>query len=68
MHSTPHAPLPLNHFDRWSGGPLANAAGNGMSFYEQESSADVGKQYRLQYQQFFRTGRMSWFPNNVETN
>mmetsp|Transcript_25324 Transcript_25324/g.44212 ORF Transcript_25324/g.44212 Transcript_25324/m.44212 type:complete len:81 (+) Transcript_25324:45-287(+) len=39
---------------------------SGMQFYEKPESEDMGKNYRMQYQQFFRSGRMSVFPNKIE--
>jgi hypothetical protein len=39
-----------------------------MQYYEKPESESAGRFYRMQMQQFFRTGSMSLFPNKVETN
>ncbi|KAJ9534927.1 hypothetical protein V8C86DRAFT_2709929 [Haematococcus lacustris] len=38
----------------------------GCEWYEKPEADKIGTNYRMQYQQFFRTGSKGLFPNKVE--
>ncbi|KAJ9505888.1 hypothetical protein QJQ45_017237 [Haematococcus lacustris] len=44
--------------------PLSRS--RGCEWYEKPEADKIGTNYRMQYQQFFRTGSKGLFPNKVE--